>query len=291
MIYPAGLMCEDGLSTPIPAATYKFLKWLNADIYVARTSGTYFAMPKWTGGIRPGRTYLDVYKLLSREELAGMNAEEVQAVAEPALLFDAYRDQELLPSACLHNDHIQGLENVLYLCPHCGGEFTMTVWDKHTLRCTRCGYEQTSDKLALLHNQCGLGPELRYVSDWSQLIHQWVKDRIRSGEEVQLQAETAVHMINPMKKKFAEVGHGTLQLQSSAFHFTGVMNGEETVLTIPIDQLPTLPFRPGKYLELQRGDTIFRCVLRDGRLAMKFIHMLECFYELRSEADAVSAVK
>jgi len=32
VIYPAGLMCEDGLSTPIPAATYKFLKWLGADV-------------------------------------------------------------------------------------------------------------------------------------------------------------------------------------------------------------------------------------------------------------------
>ena len=30
VIYPAGLMCEDGLTTPIPAATYKFLKWLDA---------------------------------------------------------------------------------------------------------------------------------------------------------------------------------------------------------------------------------------------------------------------
>jgi hypothetical protein len=36
-IYPAGLMCEDGLSTPIPKATYKFLKWMNVDVYMART--------------------------------------------------------------------------------------------------------------------------------------------------------------------------------------------------------------------------------------------------------------
>ena len=69
VIYPAGLMCEDGLSTPIPPATYKFLKWLGVDVYVARTSGAYFAMPKWTKGFRPGRTYMDIYKLFSKEEL------------------------------------------------------------------------------------------------------------------------------------------------------------------------------------------------------------------------------
>ena len=66
VIYPAGLMCEDGLSTPIPAATYKFLQWLGVDVYVARTTGTYFSMPKWAKGLRVGRTYLDVYRLFSK---------------------------------------------------------------------------------------------------------------------------------------------------------------------------------------------------------------------------------
>ena len=66
VIYPAGLMCEDGMSTPIPAATYKFLKWLGVDVYVARTQGTYFVMPKWSKKMRPGRTYIDIYKLFFR---------------------------------------------------------------------------------------------------------------------------------------------------------------------------------------------------------------------------------
>jgi hypothetical protein len=71
-IYPAGLMTEDGLSTPIPSATHKFLKWLGADIYVARTKGTYFCTPKWASKRRRGRTYLDIYKLLDKEELIAM---------------------------------------------------------------------------------------------------------------------------------------------------------------------------------------------------------------------------
>ena len=32
VIYPAGLMCEDGLSTPTPGATYKFLKMMKVDV-------------------------------------------------------------------------------------------------------------------------------------------------------------------------------------------------------------------------------------------------------------------
>jgi len=96
VIYPAGLMCEDGLSTPIPSATYKFLKWLGADVYVARSFGTYFVMPKWSKGMRAGNTHLDIYKLFSKEELKNSSEAKIKEKAEKALLFDAYREQEKL---------------------------------------------------------------------------------------------------------------------------------------------------------------------------------------------------
>ena len=71
-IYPAGLMCEDGLSTPVPKATYKFLKWMNVDVYMARTEGSYFVMPKWSKKLRPGRTTMDITLLFTKEELADL---------------------------------------------------------------------------------------------------------------------------------------------------------------------------------------------------------------------------
>lgn len=35
-------MCEDGISTPIPAETFKFLKWLGVDVYVSDWSKMIF---------------------------------------------------------------------------------------------------------------------------------------------------------------------------------------------------------------------------------------------------------
>ena len=94
VIYPAGLMCEDGLSTPIPHTTYQFLKWIKADIYMARITGTYFVTPKWSKKNRPGRTYIDVFKLFDKAELENMELEEIVKRTNEHLLFDAYRDQE-----------------------------------------------------------------------------------------------------------------------------------------------------------------------------------------------------
>jgi len=287
VIYPAGLMCEDGLSTPIPAATYKFLKWLDADVYVARTSGTYFAMPKWAGGMRPGKTCLDIYKLFSREELAELDVERIRERTEEALLFDAYREQETLQFRYKGNDNLEGLEHVLYMCPHCESEFSMQVKNGNRLACSQCGYEQESDEYAFLHNCRGIGEELRYVSDWSRLIYDKLKEQVRRGTVSGLSAETGIHMIDYKKHKFVEVGSGTVSLSRECFCLEGIIRGETAAIRVPIASIPTLPFGPGKYLEIQHGEDIYRCVLKEGRLVMKYINLVKIFHELSREGAAV----
>ena len=273
-------MCEDGLSTPIPKATYKFLKWLNADVYAARTSGTYFAMPKWSKKMRPGRTYLDVYKLFTQDELKNASIEEIERKTNEALLFDAYRDQEKLKVKYKGADNIEGLENVLYMCPHCKNEFCMSIIDKNRIRCDKCGWEQECDEYAFLHNKCGLGQELRYVSDWSKLIYQELKKKISCGIEDVITSKTEIFMIDYEKHKFVKVGDGILTLDKHNFTINGRINGDDKLICIPITNIPTLPFGPGKYLEVQHGDDIYRCAPENGRLVMKYINMVKIFYEL-----------
>lgn len=279
VIYPAGLMCEDGLSTPIPKATYKFLKWLGTDIYVARTSGTYFAMPKWSKKLRPGRTYMDVYQLFSRDELETLDLATIRRRTEEALLFDAYRDQEKLQVR--YSDNIEGLENVLYLCPHCKTEFSMRVKDQNTIYCTECGYAATSDACGFLHSECT--PALRYVSDWSKLIHEDLRGKLMADPAMSLTAKASFHMLEGKKrKKYVEVGEGTLTLANQEFRLTGYLRGEAVDLRIPAGNLPSLPFNPARYLEIQHGSQIYRCVLEDHKQVMKFINMIKIYYEMNT---------
>ena len=285
VIYPAGLMCEDGVSTTIPRATYKFIKWLDADIYVAKVSGTYFAMPKWGKGFRPGRTTIDVYQLFSKEELAEMDVKTIQKKTEKAILFDAYREQEELLVRYGKEQNIENLENVLYICPHCHGEFTMEVQNKDTIICTECGYTQKSDEYGFLHHIKGPGKEIRYVSDWSKFIYGKVKEKMQAGEK-SLSASTKIQMIDPKKKKFVEVGYGTIKLSEEGFLLQGMLNGEVFSLPVSINGIPMIPFKPGKYIEIHKGMEIYRCVLDDGKLAMKFVNMLKVFYELSDFVDS-----
>jgi ribosomal protein S27AE len=271
-------MCEDGLSTPIPGATYKFLKWLGADVYVARTQGTYFVMPKWSKKLRPGKTTMDIFRLFTKEELASMTLDEIREKTDKELLYDAYREQESLRVPYLGNDCVEGLENVLYQCPQCGEEFSVAA-AKNTIYCSSCGFARKSDRLGFLHDTKGDEESYRYVSDWSRMISDRLEDRIRSGKEQKLACGCRICMVDERKHKFVEVGNGTVTLLPDKFLLEGKWNdGAQICKEVPIGNVPALPFSPGKYLEIQDGGNIYRCVLADGRLVMKFIHMVKIFY-------------
>ena len=291
VIYPAGLMSDDGTSTPLPAATYSFLKWMKTDVYMAKTIGTYFSMPKWRkGGIRSGRTYIDIYKLFDKDELQAIDADELRRRTDEALLFDAYEEQEKLLVKYQNNDNIEGLENVLYICPVCKKEFTVKTRDKSTIYCEACGFEEKADEYQLLHKTSDIGEEIRHPSKWNALIYSLVKGQIERGELSSLSAKVEIQMIPDGKRSFERVGDGTLTLTADSFVISGIPNCEESELCVPTASFAALPYKPGKYIEIQHGDTIYRCLPEDGRVVIKFINMIKIFYEINTaEAEKKKA--
>lgn len=283
VIFPAGLMTEDGKSTPVPETTYKFLKFLNADVYVAKSIGTYFNNPKWGKGLRKGRTYLDVYKLFSKEELALTSDDQVKEKVVEALDFDAYEDQEKYMVKYKKASLIEGLQNVLYKCPNCGEEYSISVIDKHTLGCNKCGYQERADKYGFLHNDRGIGKEYRHVSKWSKFIYDDLKKKIISGESDSVTIDANIQMIDYNIHKFVDVGEATVSLNSKDFIIDGVIGGEKKTINIETDKFASLPFKPGKFFEIQHGEDIYRCLPKENPvIVMKIINMVKIFYELRS---------
>ena len=82
------------------------------------------------------------------------------------------------------------------------------------------------------------------------------------------------------------MGEGELTLKQEGFTFIGALKGENTTLDIPIANFPTLPFTPGRHIEIQKGKEIYRCVLKEGQKAQKFINMVKAFFEIKNEITA-----
>ena len=75
-----------------------------------------------------------------------------------------------------------------------------------------------------------------------------------------------------------------MTLTPDTFLIQGQIHGEDIDLAVPIGGIPTLPFSPGKYFEVQHGKDIYRCVLHDGKLVMKYINMVKIFFAIRHPA-------
>ena len=284
-IYPAGLMCEDGLSTPIPNATWKFLQWMRADVYVLRSTGTYFCTPKWSKKKRRGKTLVDAYRLFTKEELEQLTPEQVRERAAAALGFDAYRENDGLKVEYKGGDNVEGLENVLYVCPHCGSEFTMRVRDGSVIYCSECGYAERSDRCGMLSVDCEIGEEIRYVSDWARMIYNRELARVESGEDITLTEECDFMTVDPKKKKFVKTGEGSITLSRESITLSGNRCGEPFELSVAASAFPSLPFSPGEYIEIQDGADIYRCALRDGKRVMKYINLLKAIHSLEAVAE------
>ncbi|MCQ2555571.1 MAG: 1-acyl-sn-glycerol-3-phosphate acyltransferase [Clostridia bacterium] len=280
VIYPAGLMCEDGLSTPIPLGTYKFLKWLGVDVYCAKVKGSYFVMPKWSKGFNPGKIEMDIFKVFDKEELNSLSVEEVKERTREALLFNAYKDQDERKYSYRKKGEISGMENVLYVCPDCGKEFTMELKNPHTLKCSECGYEAESDAYYMLERKSENGPELRYVSDWNKMILKKVSDELSLDTPYEIKEETDIQMVNKEKKKFESVGNGVVTLTKDCYSLKGTVNGEEISIELTPSLYPMLPYSPGKYFELQDKDTIYRLVLKNGRMVQKCVNTIKMNFRL-----------
>lgn len=285
LLYPAGLMPAGGASTPIPVATAEVLKWFGADIYVAKVSGTYMTKPKWSKVKRRGKITLDVYKLMSHEDYAELSECEAQRLIEEHLGFDAYRNSEKNKVYFKNGDNVEGLENVLYKCPKCKKEYCMSVKNKNTLVCSRCGYEAVSDNYGLLRCTDGSEAIYKYPSDWYKFIEESVLDEVKANRDFYMQTQADIYKINEKKHEYERAGEGSVGFNFDNFIIDGEIYGKEFHKEIHTASFPMLPFQPGERFEIQHGEDIFRIVPKDGRIVMKWIFTLGAVFNILHSED------
>lgn len=281
-IFPAGLMSADGESTPISASTGKSLKWFDKDVYVVKSTGSYLTMPKWSSKMRKGKITVDAYKLFSVDEVRALNEKELQSKLEEALYFDAYKNQCENPVAYKGGDDISGLENVLYKCPHCKKEFAMAVENLSVIKCKECGYQAKADVYGFL-NKSGENEVYKLPSDWYRFIESELRREIEAIENYSLSSECEIQKINKKKHKFEKYCDGFISLDKDKFVLVGAYNGEEFEKEFSTVTFPVLPFKPGKYFEIQEKKDIYRICLKNGCEVTKWITALKIFFKIRNE--------
>jgi 1-acyl-sn-glycerol-3-phosphate acyltransferase len=277
IIYPAGLMSESGITTPIPQGTGKYLKWLNIDVYVAYTEGSYLTNPKWSKRKRKGEVTINITKLYSKDELQKLDGYTIQKKVEDVLYYDSYKNQEKNMVPFKGGDDIENFENVLYQCPKCNALHKMYVQNKNELICSECGNKAIANKYGFLEPATDKDVVYKLPSDWVRMIKKNLKDKIDNDDNYIIKDECEIHMIK--KNKFIPVGSSTITLNKDSFILDGVINNEKIYKEFNIINYPTLPFKPGICFEIQEQMNIYRIYPKRNKEVTSWIYTLNFLHQ------------
>ena len=138
-LFAEGVRSWDGAPSPIAPSTAKMVQRMGCGLVTYRISGGYFASPMWCGAqSRRGPVYGEPMHIFTAEQVAAMSTDELYQIIVADLGEDAYERQLADPKAYKSPALAEGLENLLFLCPECGGRDTFRS-DRDTVTCTACG--------------------------------------------------------------------------------------------------------------------------------------------------------
>ena len=98
---------------------------------------------------------------------------------------------------------------------------------------------------------------------------------LSNNPNYQYEDSVAIYTINYNKRKYEEVGAGTVSINKDNIILKGIINGEEILHSFHTSTYPTLPFIPGQYLEIQDGQDIYRLKFSDPYNVTIFVNILK----------------
>ena len=151
-LFAEGVRTWDGVTCSIVPSTGKLVKTAGCGLVTYKITGGYFASPMWGGAsIRKGYLHGAPVNVYTPEQLKQMTAAEIQQAIEADLYEDAYARQLENPVRYRCKAPAKGLENLLYVCPECGGYDSFTS-QGNTISCKDCGYTFRYNEYGMLEH-------------------------------------------------------------------------------------------------------------------------------------------
>jgi len=241
LLFPEARLGALSRTETIPEETARFIKRIGYPLYGVHIDGASLVSPKW-GSIRRGGTIeVKARKLAEGKELSSMSETEVRDFVGSFLSYDDYAWLERHPE--LHYRSrcgAEGVRNVLWKCPSCGKEGTLTA-EGDTIRCS-CGFSATIDDRYRL-SSCF--PTVQSALEWC--VSSLKKEM--ASPDWKMEGNCALTVITGHGKKPEQ---GRLSLDHSGLAYQG-----DTFVSVPREELVLLPFSAGKNFVLFRNGACF----------------------------------
>jgi uncharacterized membrane protein YdjX (TVP38/TMEM64 family)/1-acyl-sn-glycerol-3-phosphate acyltransferase/ribosomal protein S27AE len=272
-IAPEGRLSPHGRMEAVIPATAKLLKNLGVPVLMAKIQGAYLSYPKWAKTYRRGRVEVEYRELFTSADLELLPVEEIEARLQEALAYDEYKWQEATGITFKGKRFAEGLEDILYICPKCRREFTLTA-KGDTLTCGHCGL-----KVKLDHSYRFISTDKipATIADWFDWQKEFEREKIVAGD-YQLETAVTLKLPDPEGRGMMAAGRGITILNRDGLTYRGMVYGEKQEFVFKIQNIPAIPFGVREDFEVCHGNTLYYFIPDDIRLCVKWSVVGEQFY-------------
>ncbi len=236
MIYPEARYSLCGTTAVLPASLGTMCKFMRVPVATLICHGHHINSPFWNlhqRGVKP--TEAELTLLFTPEELKTASVEEINARLVAAFQYDDYAWQRERGIRVTYPGRAEGLEKVLYQCPHCGKEYRMASQGTR-LFCNACGKGWQYSELGELKAEEG-ETEFSHIPDWYEWERANVRREVEAGTYDSGKLPVTVRSL-PNAKRFIPLGEGTMTHDMNGFTVRGVdADGDRFEMVKPVPSL------------------------------------------------------
>lgn len=218
LMYPEAGYSFDGRATRLPRKLGGLCKRLGVPVLLIRSDESGFLRDPLYNGLRNRRVrvHATLSCLFTREELKTKSVEELDDAIDEAFSFDHFRAQREKKIQVTESFRAEGLERILYRCPHCEKDGVMKGAGVR-LTCTACGADYELTETGELRRLNGAGA-FDHIPDWVDYQRECVKKELAEGT-YGFELPVSVYTVCD-HKAFYKIGKGTLSHGRSGFSLT-----------------------------------------------------------------------
>ena len=228
-MFPEARYSLCGTTAIIPKSVARMVKHFKVPLVILKMNGHHINSPFWNLRMRKIKGIEASLKCVATsEEIEAMDIDEIDNIIQHEFIYDEYAWQKKNNIHVKFDWRAEGLQKVLYKCPHCGTEYQMST--KGTiLKCEHCQKEWEYTELGELVAKDG-DTEFSHIPDWYEWEREEVRKEVVNGT---YHFESEVHTDILPKDKFIPIGKGKLVHDLNGFKLTGVFEDKPYELVIP----------------------------------------------------------
>ena len=231
LMFPEASYTFDGTTTKLPTSIGKCIKLLKIPVVIIKTHGAFLRDPLYNNlQKRKANVYSEISYLLSPEDINQLSVDEINKLVFQSFEYNHFEEQIENNILISEEFRADGLERVLYKCPHCNTEGYMQGI-RTTIRCSHCNTTYTLNENGTLdivpnlknNDEPSPKPIWRTIPDWYNWERECVKNELSSGNySFELDVEICVLLDY---KSVYKVGTGHLSHNYDGWKLTGC-NGQ-----------------------------------------------------------------